>query len=415
VSASAKPVVTGVGVISGLGPDTAAFSEGLQSGRSGISKLAKSGLVASSIDGTTYLQRLQGLPELPKEVVDRARRLGQRAPRCSQLAIIAALQAGAAARVWELDPTRLGVIVAGHGPNRSYQVQEGRRFAERGLVSPNYALHFMDTDLVGTVSEVLGCKGEGYSVGGASASGNVGLIHGARAVEYGHVDACIVIGYLAELSDVELQAFENLGCLAGQRFAEFPARACRPFDAGAEGFVYGEASACVVLERKASATGRRAEALAQVLGTAMALNASRGPSPDQGAEVTVMRRAIEMSGVRHTDIDYINAHATSTPLGDLTEVTAIREVFGEHISRVWINSTKSMTGHCLWSAGVVEAIASIVQLREGFVHPNLNLEEPIDAQCRFAGAHKVEASLEIALSNSFGFGGINTSVVFGVP
>jgi malonyl-ACP decarboxylase len=276
-------------------------------------------------------------------------------------------------------------------------------------------LHFMDTDLVGTVSEVLGCKGEGYSVGGASASGNVGLIHGARAVEYGDVDACIVIGYLADLSDVDLKAFENLGCLAGQRFAEFPARACRPFDTAAEGFVYGEASACVVLERKASATGRRAEALAQVLGTAMALSASRGPSPDQQAEVTVMRRAIEMSGVRPADIDYINAHATSTPLGDLTEVKAIREVFGEHIARVWINSTKSMTGHCLWSAGVVEAIASIVQLSQGFVHPNLNLEEPIDAQCRFAGAHKVEASLEMALSNSFGFGGINTSVVFGRP
>jgi len=147
----------------------------------------------------------------------------------------------------------------------------------------------------------------------------------------------------------------------------------------------------------------------------MALSASRGPSPDQQAEVTVMRRAIEMSGVRPADIDYINAHATSTPLGDLTEVKAIREVFGEHIARVWINSTKSMTGHCLWSAGVVEAIASIVQLSQGFVHPNLNLEEPIDAQCRFAGAHKVEASLEMALSNSFGFGGINTSVVFGRP
>jgi malonyl-ACP decarboxylase len=360
------------------------------------------------------LQRLEALPEMPAALVERARRLGQRAPRCSELAIVAALQAGAAARIWELDPNHVGVIVAGHAPNRSYRAQEEKRFSERGLVSPNYALHFMDTDLVGTVSEVLGCKGEGYSVGGASASGNVGLIHAARAVECGHVDACIVLGYLADLAAVELQAFENLGCLGGKRFAESPARACRPFDKAAEGFVYGEASACIVVERKTSAARRGAEALAQILGTAMALSASRNPSPDQEAEVAVMRRAIELSGVGYADVDYINAHATSTPLGDLTEVRAIREVFGAELERIWINSTKSLTGHCLWSAGVVEAIASIVQLRGGFVHPNLNLEDPIDAGCRFAGAEQVAAPLEIALSNSFGFGGINTAIVLGV-
>lgn len=415
MSSNATPVVTGVGVVSGLGPDVAAFAEGLQSGRSGITRDAKSGLLASCIDSTSYFQRLEALPEVPAELIARARRIGQRAPRCSQLAIVAALQAGAAARVWELGATRVGVIAAGHGPNRSYQIQEQRRFDGRGLVSPNYALHFMDTDLVATVSEVLGCKGEGYSVGGASSSGNVGLIHGARAVGSGHADACIVIGYLADLTEVELQAFENLGCLAGKQFAASPARACRPFDKAAEGFVYGEASACVVLERKASAAARRAEVLAQILGTAMALSADRRPSPDPEGEVTVMRRALEASGLSPTKVDYVNAHATSTPAGDIAEVKALREVFGDHVSRLWINSTKGMTGHCLWSAGLVEAIACIVQLRQGFVHPNLNLEDPIDSQCHFAGERKVEASLEVALNNSFGFGGINTSVVLGVP
>jgi malonyl-ACP decarboxylase len=413
VSAGAQPVVTGAGVVSGLGADFAAFAEGLHGGRSGIKKDEKSGLIAAVVDGLTYSQRLEALSEVPAVFLERARRIGQRAPRCSQLAVVAALQAAAAARIEELDATRVGVIVAGHAANRSFQAQEAKRFAERGFVSPNLALHFMDTDLVGTVSEVLGCRGEGYSVGGASASGNVGLIHGARAVESGHVDACLVIGYLADLADADVQAFENLGALGGKRFADSPARACRPFDRAAEGFIYGEASACIVLEREASATARRANVLARVLGSALGLHASRSPSPDLEAEVLVMRRAMEQARVKPADIDYVNAHATSTPLGDTTEVSALREVLGEHVSRAWINSTKSLTGHCLWAAGVVEAIASVVQLRDGFVHPNLNLEEPIDSQCRFAGAHEVAAPLEVALSNSFGFGGINSCVVFG--
>lgn len=414
MSGSAQAVVTGVGVVSGIGADVAAFSESLRHGRGSISRSSETGAIASVIEDAPYSSRLDALAGLPSDVVERARRVGTRAPRCCQLAIVSALQACAQSRLWELDAARVGVVVAGHAPNRSYLAREARRFAERGLVSPNYALHFMDTDLVGSVSEVLGCTGEGFSVGGASASGNVGLIHAARALE-ADLDACLVIGYLAELTDLERGAFANLGSAGGKRFAEWPERACRPFDKGAEGFIHGEASACVVLERKACAKARHAEVLSCLVGTAMALHGSRGPSPDRRGEVMVLRKALASAGVRHTDVDYVNAHATSTPLGDETEARALEDVFGEHASRLWVNATKGLTGHCLWSAGVVEAIASIVQLREGFVHANLNLEEPIDAACRFVGAHREQARIRIAVSNSFGFGGINTTIVLAAP
>ncbi len=124
-----------------------------------------------------------------------------------------------------------------------------------------------------------------------------------------------------------------------------------------------------------------------------------------------MELALTQAQIKANELDYLNAHGTSSPLGDETEIKAIRQVFQDHLSRLWINSTKGLTGHCLYSAGVVEAIASIIQMQEGFVHPNINLDNPIDRACLFSGSVSAPEKIEIAMSNSFGFGGINSSII----
>jgi malonyl-ACP decarboxylase len=252
-------------------------------------------------------------------------------------------------------------------------------------------------------------------VGGASASGNLGLIQASRLIETGAADACVVVGALSDLAPLERQAFFNLGAMAGRAFADAPAAACRPFDHAHEGFVPGQAAACVILEAAHSAVARGVRALAHLVGYACKLDGNSHADPSEDGEVRVMTEAIARAGLAPTDIGYVNAHGTSSPLGDHTEVRALRRVFEAARVRPVINSTKGWVGHCLSAAGVVEAIAVIAQLAGDFVHPSANLERPIDAACRFAGAAAEPARLAFALSNAFGFGGINTSVVIARP
>jgi malonyl-ACP decarboxylase len=221
----------------------------------------------------------------------------------------------------------------------------------------------------------------------------------------------MVVGSLADLSPMEMQGFVNIGGMGGKAFSDEPARACRPFDSAHEGFIYGQGSGCIILESGECARKRKTSILASMPGGAVVLDGNRLSNPNEDGEVRVMEEALRQAGIGYQELDYINAHGTSTPLGDETEIKAIKRVLKERLTQVWVNSTKSMTGHCLYSAGVIEAIASIIQMREGFVHPNLNLEHPIDSECRFSGAVTVPAEIKTAMSNSFGFGGINTSII----
>jgi malonyl-ACP decarboxylase len=214
---------------------------------------------------------------------------------------------------------------------------------------------------------------------------------------------------------MELQGFYNLGAMAGARGGAFPLARCRPFDGDREGFVPGQGAACLVLESGHSAARRSAPVWARLAGHALCLDANSLADPRVAGEAWVMAQAIRRAGLTPDRIDYVNAHGTGSTLGDQVEVAALREVFGAEVGRPWINSTKGLVGHCLCAAGVVEAVATIVQLRDGFVHPNANLRRPIDPGCRFVGARAERASIEFALSNGFGFGGFNTSVLFGHP
>jgi malonyl-ACP decarboxylase len=274
-------------------------------------------------------------------------------------------------------------------------------------------MQFMDTYQLGVLSELFNIQGEGFTVGAASASGNLALIEGTRLIKNGDTDICIVMGTLADLSPAEIQGFINLGAMGGKTLTENPEKACCPFDAAHEGFIYGQSAACIILESRESANKRGVKSLAQIKGFANKLQGSHLTDPSEEAEFNVMKRAVEMGDCELSDVEYINTHGTSSPIGDITEIAAIKSLFKADVKNIWLNSTKSISGHCLWSAGVVEAISTVIQIQNSFVHPNLNLENPIDTECRFVGTEAAHANIRLALSNSFAFSGIHSSILIG--
>jgi len=413
-------VVTGMGVVSSIGRDLIEFTASLYRGTSGIGFLpsALSDGVDAKIGATlqdfsldaALLQRYA----VPDSLAHATLQCANRMPLGVQAAVAASLQAWlqAGGPEWNIDRRRVGVIVGGSNisPRLPYELNEKFRQAPTYL-NPRYAYQYLDTLQVGVLSEILGTRGEGFTVGGASASGNVAIIKARQAINSGDLDACVVVGAMADLSPMELQSFFNIGALAGKRFRDQPEKACRPFDTQHEGFVYGQAAGCLVLESLESAERRQVEPLAEIAGAAFLMDANHLPDPSEEGEAMAMSSALRQAGIGPERVDYLNAHGTASPLGDATEIKAIKQVFAEKAEKLWVNSTKGLTGHCLYSAGVVEAVATVVQMREGFLHPNRNLDEPIERVCRFCSTESEATQAEIAMSNSFGFGGINTSIV----
>ncbi len=221
----------------------------------------------------------------------------------------------------------------------------------------------------------------------------------------------MVVGAMADISPMELQGFYNIGAMGGKRFQNQPEKSCRPFDKDHEGFIYGQSAGCLILESAESVIRRHAIAHAEILGGVLLLDGNRLSDSNEEGETRVMQAALKYSNNNIDQVDYINTHGSSSPLGDKVELKAIRNVFQDDVSRIWLNSTKSLTGHCLYSAGIIETIASVLQMENGYIHPNLNLDNPIDSECRLNGLKSVEADINIAMNNSFGFGGINSSII----
>jgi len=413
--------VVGMGIVSSLGENKRRFSQALKDGESGITYLSDkkyAGLsvkIGAEIKKFSFIDRLQTYDGLAADVLDRARRCAQRSPFAIQTSVLSALEAWqeAGLRDRAMPPDRIGLIVAGENTTRSYQYELQARFEKTPeYLSPKYAVQYLDTNQVGVLSEILNIRGEGLVVGGASASGNVGIIKGMQLIQAGVVDACLVVGVVADLSPMEMQGFINIGAMGGKTSYDRPEKASRPFDAQHDGFIYGQASASVVLESVESAHRRDVPMQARILGGAINLHATSTSEPDVDGEACAMNTALVRGGITASDVDYLNAHGSSSPLGDDVEAKAINDVYKGHLSNLWINSTKGLTGHCLYSAGVVELISSIVQMQGGFIHPNKNLDSPIDKNLRFSGRTFVNEKTSTAMSNSFGFGGINSSLVF---
>ena len=414
-------VVTGMGVVCSIGLDVRSFAAALRQGCSGIAAdpWGEDGPpFGATIRGFTLAGALAGRRALPEALLGTAERAVRRAPFSLQVAAATTLEAWERAGLHEapLESERLAVVVAGSNLTGRYVESQRALFArDPAYLAGRFALHVQDSDHVGTISEILGIRGEGFTIGGASASGNLAIIQASRLIELDVVDACVVVGALADLSAMEMRAFVNLGAMACRLPGDAQQAAGPPFDRRRRGFVLGQACASLVLESAASAARRGARALAELAGYAVQLDANRLAEPSEEGEAAVMARAIARAGLEPHQIAYINTHGSGSTLGDATELVALRRVLGSSFAGPWVNTTKSLTGHCLGAAGVLEAAATVTQMQEEFVHPTPGLEEPIDPGCRFVGARAASAAIPFALSNSFGFGGINTSILLAHP
>lgn len=406
VSMKNEVAITGMGIVCSAG-DIVAFSNALYRGKSHFTKSDSYPELSFPVLGA-FIEESNVLPIVSPSFI-------LKKPKIIQLAFSAVSQAWQQSRINfnELDSHRIGLVVAGQSLASHYQYDLMDTFKQTpDYLSPSYALNYMDTDHVGSLSEAFGILGEGFTLGGASASSNVALLQAYRLIRDEWLDACLVVGALADLSPMDLQGFHNIGALGGHRFADQPDKACRPFDNSHEGFIYGQAAACLIIESVHSAAKRKASILGYMLGGAMVLDGNYQSNPNCAGELRVMEQALKNSCLSVNEINYINTHGTSSPLGDHTELEAIEQLFGKDRKYFRINSTKSIVGHCLWSAGIVEAIAILIQMKKGFVHPNLNLDNPISKNNLFVGKKSENFVIQNALSNGFGFGGINTSIIF---
>lgn len=408
---TAPVAVTGMGVVCSIAANPDEFAVALRAGRSGTGDRVVGGdgqVPRAAADlADVDLGAAVGELSLPSDRRRAAIRLAGRAPLSLRASTVVALQAWRSAGMLEAPVAgdRLGVVVAGHNLTARHTDAVRPRYLDHPRYLPaTYARHGLDTDHIGTISQLLGIHGEGCTVGAASASGNMALINGVRLIGVGAVDACLVIGALTDLSDLERQAYYNLGAMA-------ETVGPGPFDTARAGFVPGQGAACLVLESTASAERRGRVAPAHLIGHGVRLDGNATTAPDVAGEVAAMTTAIDDAGITVDRVGYVNAHGTGSDLGDRVELTAMERVWAGEADRPVVNSTKGLTGHCLCAAGVVEAVAVVVQLRDGFAHPNAALRSPVDTRFRLPTS-STPLAVEYALSNGFGFGGFNTSVVF---
>jgi len=418
-----RTVITGMGVISVIGDSLDAYFDSLSKGRSGITRwkkmdqriYSKIGGDLSDFDLDAHLGRVGA--SYPQGLVQRAKKLLRATPLPGTLSAAAAAQAWVDAGFGDkpVAPERFAHVLAGHNLAANYIVENVRAFAdEPEFIDPLFGLMSMDSDALSVISELLSVKGPSFTVGGACASSNLAMLSALDLIRAGRADAVLVSGAAADLDPVILQGWSIIDALTYKSFNDDPASASRPFDRRREGFVPSEGAGALIFESLASARRRGASIHAETLGASSASDACRLTKPDRDGQVRAMTSALLDARVDAAQVDYVNAHATSTPLGDAVEVAAIKTVLKERAYRVPVNSTKSMVGHCLTAAGAVEMIATVLQMERGLVHPTINHQDPDpELGLDFVPNQGREQQIHCALSNSFGFGGLNSCVIVG--
>jgi 3-oxoacyl-[acyl-carrier-protein] synthase II len=336
--------------------------------------------------------------------------------RFAQFAVACADMAGADADLaWgDVDPERAASIMGTGIGGMQTLIEQLVVLQQRGpdRVSPFFIPMMIANMASAQVSIRTGFRGPNITTVTACSSAANAIGEAFRCIRRGEADVAVTGGAEAAVLPLAVAGFCAMRAMSTRN--EEPERASRPFDMGRDGFVLGEGGACLILEELEFARRRGARIRAEILGygvTSDAYDVVR-PAPGGCGQIAAMRRAVEEAGLRPDQVDYVNAHATSTPVGDREEVEAVKQVFGEHARRLPVSSTKSMTGHLLGAAGAVELIISILALQEGILPPTINQEEP-DPECDLDVVPNVArpAELRVILSNSFGFGGHNVSLL----
>lgn len=405
-----RVVVTGLGALTPVGNDVPSMWQALVDGASGTAPITK--FDASGFP-VRFAAELKGFD--PSQYMDRKEI--KRADPYTQYAVSASKQAmqdaGLEGGVNGYDPDRIGVILgSGTGGLKSFEEQHDV-YRERGpsKISPFFIPMFITDIAAGIVSMQFNAKGPNYATVSACATAAHAIGDAFRTIQYGDADVMICGGSEAAVTPMAIAGFANMKALSERN--ESPETASRPFDKTRDGFVMGEGAGVVVLEELEHALKRGARIYAEVAGYGATGDAYHltAPAPDGEGAQRAMKRALNDGGLTPADIQYINAHGTSTPANDLNETRAIKAVFGEHAAGINVSSTKSSTGHMLGAAGAVEFIISTLAVREGIIPPTINYETP-DPECdlNYTPNAAVRREVSAVISNSFGFGGHNVSL-----
>ncbi len=406
----ARVVITGMGAMTPLGESVAAFWDGLVAGRSGVGRMTLA-------DPTDYPAQISGEVSGfdPERYIEK--REVRRMARFSQLAVAAAAEAMSDAGLGpdDIDHDRLGVVL-GNGNGGFPEIEENVRvLVEKGgmRMSPFFFPMVLPNMAAANVSRRFGARGPISTVVTACAASTQSIGDAAEQIRLGHADAVISGGVEAGISQLGLAGFAVMRALSTRN--DDPPAASRPFDADRDGFVPAEGAGIVVLESLEHALRRDAQVLAEVIGYGVSSDAHHQfqPDDDGAGAARAIRWALEDAGIGPDEVDYVNAHGTSTPLNDSSETLAIKRAFGDAAYKVPISSTKSMIGHALGGAGGMEAVASVQTIRTGIIHPTINYTTP-DPACDldYVPNEAREASVRTVLSNSFGFGGQNACLLF---
>lgn len=407
-----RVVVTGLGAVTSLGNSALETWQGIRDGRVGIGSLTKfdpephSAKIASEVkdlnlDG--YLDRREARRMDPFTVF-------------SMVSSIQAIRDAGLENPYSFEPERVGIMLGvGFGGVQSFQ-RAHEKISERGPsgVEPLFVPKLMANSPVGQLAIRYGIRGPGFVISSACTSATDAIGRALRCIKSGMCDVMITGGAEALLSPITFAGFGNLQALT-TAYNDHPKKASRPFDRNRSGFVLAEGSGILILESINHARQRNATIYAELTGYGATCDANHltAPHPNGRGAQAAMRIALQNSGLVPDDVDYINAHGTSTLLNDPIETAAIKAVFGEQAYRLKVSSTKSMIGHLLGGAGGVEALATVKSLHEQFYPPTVNLEDP-DPSCdlNYVAHNGVAQPMRVALSNSFGFGGHNGVLVF---
>ncbi len=404
-----RVVVTGMGVITPVGNDVATTWRSLIEGKSGTAPITK--FDASNFP-VKFAAEVKGFN--PLDYMDRKE--AKRADQYTQYAVAAARQAMTNAGLVErngMDPDRIGVIIgSGIGGLKSFEEQHDV-YRERGVgkISPFFIPMFIADIAAGIVSMMFNAKGPNYATVSACATSAHAIGDAYRTIQYGDADIMITGGAEATVTPMAIGGFANMKALSERN--DSPETASRPFDATRDGFVMGEGAGILILEELEHALGRGAKIYAEIVGYGATGDAYHltAPAPDGEGAQRAMKRALKDAGLEPKDIQYINAHGTSTPANDFNETRAIKAVFGDEAKKVNVSSTKSATGHMLGAAGAVEAVVSTMVVGSGIIPPTINYHHPDpELDLNYTPNTSVKRDVNAVLSNSFGFGGHNTTL-----
>jgi 3-oxoacyl-[acyl-carrier-protein] synthase II len=404
-----RVVITGVGIISALGLTVEENWASLLAGKSGVG--LTEGIPNADKYPCNFSAEVKGFN--PKDYMEF--KFARRLTESSRYAVAAAKTAFDDSNLQSsnIDPTRAGVVIGTAAGGAIIETERAvRRFFDNKRISPIKFNSVWPNMAAFAVAHTFNFTGYNATIVTACASGTQSIATGADAIRLGYVDLVLAGGTESLNSEVGLAGFSGIGAVSKNR--DEPQKASRPFDKNRDGLVPGEGSAFLVLENLEHARSRNAKIYVEILGYAVGSDARHETEPLPETQAFIMKSALKSAGITPENVDYINPHATSTPVGDAVETQSIKMVFGEYAYQIPISATKSMTGHMLGAAGSIEAIICSLSIRDGWVHPTINYETP-DPECDldYVPNQARKIPVQVALSNSFGFGGQNAAIVLG--